>query len=470
MAETKARAAAAASLGGLRRPLEYALPVVLVAVLGNLDTIWTWWFHDDWLFLADAAGIADRDTSWVRVVTYDWYWRLCYTLLGTVTWRWGLTRLAMHAASSLLTARLAGHAGLGRHGQILAGMLFAAAPVAFESLYWGTGAVELLGVLFTLAALERWLAGGPRARWTALALTALAIGSKEAGLLLPLVFAADLARQRAWRTPLWGGLVALVGLGVVAAMLMLGDFATTDDYAVNPRLVPRNFLVYGTWLLTPAVLLRDATLAKTTSMYLGVWVWLLWAWAARREAGRGRPALVVCLGLGVLSILPATVLGDHAVPRYLYGPTAAVAITFAYLVFRERGPSTRTLLLLVPLLILMTWTGVAFHRNARFASGRAFHRLVFKERVSHYLSTHFVRAGIGPQDRVLIVQDPSTNENMKRILQDCMAGDLALKFVAGSGASLTWVQEVGPDDVGAFVFTTKGENLVPEGWVTGGNE
>ena len=373
----------------------------------------------------------------------------------------------MHAISSLLTARLAGHAGLDRHGQILAGMIFAASPAAFECLYWATGAVELLGVVFALGALERWLAGTVRARWTALALTALAIGCKEAGLLLPVVFAADLIRRRHWRSPLWIGLGVIVLMGTGAILLMLGDFATTEGYGVDLRNVPRNFLIYGSWLATPAVLMKDATLETTAGLLTGAAVWLLWGWLARRSALRGRPAVLACLALDVLSIMPATVLGDHAVPRYDYGPFAALAVSLMLIVYPDRGPSRRTLVLLVPMLWLVAWSGVEFHRQARFPMGRELHRLVFKNRTSIYLDRQFRDANLRPDERVVIVQGPSTDDGMVEHLRDVMGGDLALRFLVGPGATITWVKDEEPQHVDAAVYRTKGPNLFFQGRIAG---
>ncbi len=439
--------------------MEYALPIVLVGVLGYIAVVKTWFFHDDWVFLADAAGMADRDQSFVRIVSYDWYWRIFYPVFGLHQWGWALTRLVMHGVSSLLTARLAGHAGLDRPGQILAGMIFAASPAAFECLYWATGAVELLGVVFALGALERWLAGTARSRWTALALTALAIGCKEAGLLLPVVFAADLIRHRHWRSPLWFGLGGVVLIGVAGVLLMLGDFETADAYGVDLRNVPRNFLVYGSWLATPVVLMKDATLMTTAGLLTGAAVWLLWGWLARRYAIRGRPALLICLVLAVLSIMPATVLGNHAVPRYLYGPFAAFAVSLAALIYPKHGPSGRTLVLLTAMLWLVAWSGVEFRRQARYPMGREYHRLVYKNRVSSYLWIKFREAGLRPDARVVIVQDPSTDDAVAGLLQDAMGGELALKFLNGRGATITWVKGVPPEDIGAAVFRTKDSNL-----------
>ncbi|RKZ17563.1 hypothetical protein DRQ50_04800, partial [bacterium] len=243
--------------------------------------------------------------------------------------------------------------------------------------------------------------------------------------------------------------------------------ATTDDYAVELASIPRNFLVYGSWLATPAVLLRDQTLFTTAGLLTGAAFWALWGWLARRALVAGRSALLVCLVLAAASLAPATVLGDHAVPRYGYGPFAALAVSVVLVLYRSVGPSRRTLVMMVPLLWLVAWGGVQYHLDARYPSGRAFHRLVFKERVSQYLCHNYVQAGLVDGDRVVIVQDASTNDAMIRVLREGGADDLALRLVVGPRARLEWVRELGPEHAGAYVFGTRGENLVPRGRAPG---
>jgi hypothetical protein len=447
----------------LRRKLEYGLPVVFVAVVGHLLVLRSWWFHDDWVFLADAAGIAPRGDSLVRVVSYQWYWSLLYPLFGLQAWAWGLTRLALHAGSALLVARISARGGLDRHGQIFAGLVFAAAPAAMESLYWGTGAVELLGVFFALAALERWLVGSTAARWAALGLAALAVLSKESGLLLVVFFAARLAMERRLLSRLTVGVAALAALAGWAAWLVARDFGTTADYAVDFVRAPRNLLVYGIWLVTPVPLLRDALLHEPAAAAAGAVVWGAWGLAAWRARLHGRNLPLVCLGVALLAVAPATVVGDHAVPRYLYGPFAALAVAFAAWAYPQAGPRRATLVVLTVLLAVVAWSGAASMRDARHPGGRPLHRLVFREYIARYSRQEILRAGIGPEDRVVILRSADTDPGQFALLKSTLMDDLAIRLLCGRRVQVAWRNEALPGDGGAVVFRTVGANLVAGG-------
>jgi len=447
----------------MRRRLEYALPIVAVAVLGHLPVLRSWWFHDDWYFLADAAGLAARGPGLVRPVSYHLYWSVFWPLFGLTPWPWAVTRLALHAGASLLAARLAARGGLDRHGQLAAGLLFAAAPVAFESLAWGTGAVELLGTVFALAAVERWLAGTPRSRWTSLGLAALAVLSKEAGLLLAGFFAWDLARRRAWRSSLAVGTAALAVLGIWAAWLVARDFRTTADYAVDLGHAPRNLLVFGSWLLTPGPLLRETTLGTTAGLLTGALAWGLWGGAVQATRPDRRAFAAGCLGLGILAILPAVITGDHAVPRYCYATFAAAAVGAALLLYPGRGPSRATVALLTVLLTAGALGGTLYQTDARHPSGRPVHRLVFKEEVSRLACQAIVRAGIRPGERVVFLKGPGTDDRQFALVREVLGEDRAVRLLTHPDVQVSWRESPAAGDRGAFVFLVNGAMLAAEG-------
>lgn len=447
----------------MRRRLEYALPIVTVAVLGHLPLLGAWWFHDDWFFLADAAGLVPRGDGLVRPLSYQLYWSVFWPVFGLTPWPWAATRLGLHAGAALLVARLAGRGGLDRHGQIAAGLLFGAAPVAFESLAWGTGAVELLGTVFALAAVERWLAGTVRSRWAALGLAAAAVLSKEAGLLLAVFFAFTLARGGRWRSPLAAGVGALAVLGAWAALQVARDFGTTADYAVDLRRVPRNLLVFGSWLLTPGPMLRDATLLTSTGLAAGALAWGLWGAAVQATRPDRRRFAAGCLGLGLLAILPATITGDHAVPRYCYAPFAALAVGAMVALYPERGPSRRTLVLLAVLLLVGALGSTRYQRDARHPSGRPLHRLVFKEEVSRLACRSIREAGLRPDDRVVFLREAGTDPGQWALLREVLADGRALRLLAGKDVTAVWRDLPDPADRGAFVFLVRGAMLVPQG-------
>ena len=446
----------------MRRRLECVLPIVAVAVVGHLPVLRAWWFHDDWVFLGDAAGLAARG-GLLRPLSYQLYWSLFLPIFGLTAWPWALTRLALHCGSALLVARIAGRGGLDRHGRITAGLLFAAAPAAFESLAWGTGAVELLGTFFALAAVERWLAATPGARRAALGLAALAVLNKEAGLLLAVFFAFSLAREGRLRSAASAGVGALVILGLWAALQVARDFGTSGDYAVDLPHVPRDFLVFGAWLLTPGPLLRDATLTSTAGLLTGLLAWGLWGAAVQAVRPDRRRFAAGCLGLGLLALGPALITGDHAVPRYVYAPFAALVLTAVALLYPERGPSRATLVLLTVLLAVGALGSTLYQRDARHPSGRPVHRLVFKEEVSRLACRAIVQAGVRPGERVVFLRDPGTEPAQVALLQDVLAGDLALWLLTHRDVGAVWRDQPDPADRGAFVFLVRGAMLVPQG-------
>ncbi|HPF69861.1 MAG TPA: hypothetical protein PLQ13_04245 [Candidatus Krumholzibacteria bacterium] len=445
------------------RRLGYAVPVLVVAILGFLPVLRSWWLHDDWYFLADALGLGARPGSLVRPVSYQLYWSLLVPLFGLAPWPWALTRLALHAASALMVARLARRAGLDAAGAAAAGAIFAAAPVAFESLCWGTGAVELLGAFLALAALDRWLAGDGRSRGLALVLAGLAVGAKESGLFLAPVFAWTLHRESRLRSWAGAGTVVLAAVGVGAALLVRRDVAATAAYALDLRHALRNGLVFGAWLLTPGPLLRDATLTSRLGAVLGSLAWLLWVTAVQTVRPDRRRAAAAALVLGVLALVPALVTGDHAVPRYLYASFAAVAVTVALMLYPQRGPSRGSLTLLTVLLVTSALGTTLYHRDARHPSGRPLHRLVFKEEVSRLACRAVVGANLGPGDRVVFLRDPATDDAQWALMQDVLGGDRAVRVLTRGNATAAWRDHADPSDRGAFVFVVRGAMLAPAG-------
>lgn len=445
------------------RRLGYALPIILVAVIGHLPVLRSWWLHDDWIFLADAAGVVDRGGGLVRPVAYLAYWRLLYPLFGLVPWPWAVTRLALHAGSALLVARLGERAGLDRRGGAAAGLLFAASPIAFESLIWGTGAVELLGAFLVLASLERWLAATPRARTAALALAGAAVLTKEAGLLLAPAFAWDLARRRRLASPAGAGVAVLAVVSAAAVLMVFRDLGSSPDYGVNPMQAPRNLLVFGSWLLTPGPLLRPGTLHTVTGLVTGALAWGLWAGAVRLVWPNRRRAAAAALALGLLGLVPVLVTGDHAVPRYLYFSYAGVCVTAALLVWPGRGPDVRTLALLTVLMLASAAGSTRYQVDARHPSGRPLHRLVFKEEMSRVACRTILEAGVRPADRVVFLADPATAAADRELLREVLGDDRAVKLLAGKETAAAWRDRLEPADRGSHVFLVRGLMLAPQG-------
>ncbi|MHB8079135.1 MAG: hypothetical protein ACYDIE_07765, partial [Candidatus Krumholzibacteriia bacterium] len=120
--------------------------VLAAAVLGRLPALGAWWCLDDWGLLARAAGRLEAPAGFpARWVSQQAWWSLTWPLCGLHAAGQAWLRIAVHAVAAVTVARIARRAGLGPTAQLTAGLLLAATPVAFTSLYWAAGIQELLG-------------------------------------------------------------------------------------------------------------------------------------------------------------------------------------------------------------------------------------------------------------------------------------------------------------------------------------
>jgi len=134
-----------------------------------------------------------------------------------------LTNVLLHAASACLLLVLLAAEGYGRGVATVVALLFAAHPALTAAVGWIPGRDDLLLGLFSLAAwlaLLRLEAGFRPLPALAHALCFfLALGSKEAALVLPLVFVLErvVVRREPWReaVPLWLVALWVAPLGVV---------------------------------------------------------------------------------------------------------------------------------------------------------------------------------------------------------------------------------------------------------------
>ncbi len=131
--------------------------VILAAIISKIPALGTWWCLDDWGQLAKAAGtIAGSDTLPARWLSQHFYWNITYPLFGLYVLPYTLSRILLHAIASLTVAKIGRNAGLGKPAYLVAGLLFAASPMAFTVIYWASGIQELLAGVFALLAVERW--------------------------------------------------------------------------------------------------------------------------------------------------------------------------------------------------------------------------------------------------------------------------------------------------------------------------
>ncbi len=312
--------------------------VLLAAIFCRLPALNTWWCLDDWGQLARAAGRVDAPPGWpARWLSQHAWWSVTWPLFGLHAVWHAWSRIVLHALAAVTVARIARRASLTPAAQLIAGLLFAATPIAFTPLYWASGIQELLGGTLALLAIERWLAGGRVNVLAAGLLGAGAILAKESALALPLLLMATLVPRRSAKAvrPFLSWLVAtaLAALAVWEAWLVSTHFATgpRDPYALGgPLVMLGNLGKFGWWLPTPGpVFTAQVTWAKAG---IGIAVFLAWAAGAVWAWRRGRRLPLVAWTCALLSLAPVLPLVNQARPYMGYLAAAAGSLTVAGLV------------------------------------------------------------------------------------------------------------------------------------------
>lgn len=292
----------------------------------------------------------ERETAWSN------YYRPAFALWLAANWQlfgahptgWHVGNLALHAGVVGLAFALLLRLGCALPGAFLVAALFAVHPVHVESVAWISGSPDLLmsiGILGALA-LEAPAPGRLRGarRLLALALAAVALGSKETALLLPLLVAAlawarqpELSRGRRTRAALTAMLpyAALSAAFLIARLAVIGGFATPTPWTLRgidlalslPGVVAfylrQAFLpfwigpTYPVRMVTPEVA-GAANFVLPLLVTLAV-VGLLWA------ASRRSPLRPFCFALALVPLAPALHLGAFMQEqlvhdRYLYLP------------------------------------------------------------------------------------------------------------------------------------------------------
>jgi hypothetical protein len=150
---------------------------------------------------------------------------------GVVAWAFKLGNLLLHAAAALALWWAMRTLRVGPGAALAGACLFALHPLASEAVNTASGRSELLfvGALWlAVGAHQRAIDGRRGARWVVAAATFVACGSKETGVLVPLVLAAlewlRSAPGDGWRKALdrlWPALL-VVAVYLVARKLVLG--------------------------------------------------------------------------------------------------------------------------------------------------------------------------------------------------------------------------------------------------------
>lgn len=341
--------------------------VFLAAVLGRLPALGAWWNLDDWGQLGRAAGLGGLDGAAgvpARWLSQHFYWTVTWPLFGLDADAHAVIRLILHGLCAVLVARIGRRAGLADFPRLVAGLLFAASPLAFTPLYWASGIQELLGAFFALVAVERWLAGdsdpaGSRRNLTVAFFAAvLSMLSKEAGLGLPLLFLAFMwagigvrLKDKAFA---WALVMFLLLAAVSEGVLVYEHFAPDQGGAYALGDVGNSVInigVFGWWLMSPGPIL--ASHLKVSMGVAGGALWLLWAiWGwIRWRHGQKLPGLAL-LG-SLLAVGPAIPLYSHLNPYLAYLAAAGVALTLGSLLPVRWRP--RPVLLMVLVVATIAW-------------------------------------------------------------------------------------------------------------------
>lgn len=353
-----------------------ALAVFLAAMVGRLPSLGAFWNQDDWGLLGRAAGlVSSADSEFpVRLLSQKFYWALTWPLFHVDPTPHALIRMALHGFGAVLVQRIGRRSGLGPLGGFLAGLLFAASPIAFTPLYWAAGIQEILAVVFALLAVERWLAGGRRNILWAAAATIASILSKESGLGLPLFFTILLwagvgvpLRDKAFA---WAICLLLLLVSVIEGVLVLNHFGTTagEPYATGgPLLALANLGAFGWWLATPG---PQFTAKLAWGMASGgLIVFAAWgAWAVIRWR-RGSRLAAAALAGAIISLGPALPLREQLHPYLGYLAAAAGCLALATVVpmrWRLRIPAA---ILLTALAVSWGFGGMLARRGHRDESG-----------------------------------------------------------------------------------------------------
>ena len=239
---------------------------------------------------------------------------------------------------------------------LLAALVFAVHPIVTEAVCEPTFREDLLVVFFSLSALVLAMGHDPATpgydRWRALGCIAsclLAIGSKEAGIVTPMLLAAFwwLFRRgepgRFWGVAI-GGATLMVVAFLTARFLLEPTpskiFETKPEYpggslAQAMLIEPRILALYAQLLLFPVNLCADYGLLSVGPLPLPVALLLLAAIAvAATLSARHDRRLLFAYALILLPLVPVANLIPiyrPAADRYLYMPMAGVALTVACL-------------------------------------------------------------------------------------------------------------------------------------------
>jgi len=360
-----------------------AVGVFVTAVLVYASTLGHGFVWDDQTILLAHGDLGD----WSRVAgtltsnffqesqeqgTFD-YWRpavvlshmIEMTAFGQAAWGFHLINVLLHATASLLVVFLSLRwFNRNRVIGLLAGLLFAVHPAHVEVVAWVSGRSDVLLGLFLLLALvsDGCWSLTRKTRWlvTSLAAFGLALFSKEAAAVFPLLVVARAFLDTAKKLPVAARLLRAIRAGTPSLVVfglylwlrfaVVGVAPQTAGVALSDRLSLfwtwwSAFWVYTRLLVWPTSLsilhdLETVTSPNSAASIVGLTVFLAllwWGWRQRTpEPGVSYGVVVwlVCLAPASHFMLPLSSQGQAGFPvaeRFLYAPSIGFCLVAGWL-------------------------------------------------------------------------------------------------------------------------------------------
>ena len=356
----------------------------LVSVISQARVVGLYFLSDDFILVQQA-----NQWTWSNLVPVftsgggDGFFRPVglVSLAVNATWAgsdprlWHATAVALHTVNVVLVTWLAARVGLSTSTAFLAGALFALHGTHPEASAWIAGRFDVLAVFFTLGGMLLFTIGRRWTRIAALACCLLAVFSKEAAFVFPVLlvllarfqrrslrstipFLALTAVAFLYRWIMQGGIGGYVSPETGRPVVLALGLATTAK-AVFVRLWTSLYFPIN-WSVDPSTTLAALAVAMAAA--------LLWL------AARSRPGAIVWFALLALlvSILPPLHLlggaADLSGGRLLYLPSVWFCLMLGAAVEGLSAKIARTVC--AATLILFHWAALQHNLDSWEAASR----------------------------------------------------------------------------------------------------
>jgi tetratricopeptide (TPR) repeat protein len=278
--------------------------------------------------------------------------RLVYVSLGPPSWAWHLVSVLMHVAATACVFLLIRRLGGEFRSATLAAVLFGIHPIHTEAVAWISSVSEPLVTIFLVCSVYLYVVRKGPISFLSLLFATLAAFTKEVGILAPaLILAYEGSRSRLKEGAL-GAAPYLLPVLLFLAMRInaLGNAVSgvPPNMSVGEMVLtwPRVLLSYAVHLLWPVHLSVAYEIPAGTALWplvllIAVLAGLLWTLRHCSPNCRFGAAWTA------ITLLPALALrylfvGDYVHDRYLYLPSAGLAIMAAAFLDRVRYTRPRT--------------------------------------------------------------------------------------------------------------------------------